>query len=44
VDNQTAQFGVGYMKEDLNGDGVIDGSDIAILDSNTLNFVSAILP
>ncbi|MEI6684064.1 MAG: hypothetical protein WCO44_15650 [Bacteroidota bacterium] len=44
VDNEAAQFGVGYLPEDVNGDGLIDISDFAIIDNNAALFIGAITP
>ena len=44
VDNEAAQFGVGFMPEDVNGDGLIDISDFAIIDNNAALFIGAITP
>gem|GEM_PF-1163780 len=44
VDNEAAQFGVGFLPEDVNGDGLIDISDFAIIDNNTAMFIGAITP
>ena len=44
VDNQAANFGTGYIPEDVNGDGSIDALDLILMDNNAAGFVSAVLP
>ena len=44
VDNQAAAFSAGYLPEDCNGDGLIDGSDLAIVDNNAGAFVGVAIP
>ncbi|GAB1403663.1 MAG: dockerin type I repeat-containing protein [Lentimicrobiaceae bacterium] len=44
VDNEAADFAVGYRNPDTNGDGVIDTNDLTLIDNNSANFVSVITP
>jgi hypothetical protein len=44
VDNEAANFGTGYIPEDINGDGSIDALDMIILDNNAAEFVSTVKP
>jgi hypothetical protein len=44
VDNQAANFGTGYVPEDMNGDGSIDALDMIVLDNNAAIFISAVMP
>lgn len=44
IDNFTAQFQTGYIPEDANGDGLIDASDMMIVDNNSRNFISSVFP
>ena len=44
VDNEAADFAVGYRNPDTNGDGSIDINDMTIIDNNAQSFVSIRLP
>lgn len=44
VDNSAANFGTGYVIEDVNGDMVVDVSDLLIVDNNAFDFVGVIRP
>ncbi|MCK9618111.1 MAG: dockerin type I domain-containing protein [Lentimicrobiaceae bacterium] len=44
VDNDAANFAMGYLATDANGDGFVDSADMTIIDNNAANFVSAIIP
>jgi len=44
IGNQANVFGVGYLKEDMNGDGVVDALDLIITDNNAAGFVSVKKP
>jgi hypothetical protein len=44
VENQAANFGAGYISEDINGDGSVDALDMIILDNNAAAFAAAVLP
>ena len=44
IDNDAANFKVGYVNTDLNGDEFVDGTDFSIADNNATNFVSAVIP
>jgi hypothetical protein len=44
VDNLSSSFATGYMPEDVNGDGLVDSSDLIGVDNNASAFVATILP
>jgi hypothetical protein len=44
IDNDVANFIIGYISTDINGDGAVDALDMIICDNNTANFVAAIKP
>jgi hypothetical protein len=44
VDNDAANFVMGYFPSDVNGDGFVDSADMTIIDNNAANFVSAMFP
>ncbi|NTU99445.1 hypothetical protein HGA64_05600 [Candidatus Falkowbacteria bacterium] len=44
VDNDSANFATGYLVTDINGDNLVDLSDIGVVDTNNLNFVSKVIP
>jgi len=44
VDNDAANFVVGYVVTDLTGDDVVDASDYAIADNNAASFIVVIRP
>jgi hypothetical protein len=44
VDNDSADYAVGYLNSDVNGDGAVDTSDMTIVDNNNANYVGAVLP
>jgi len=44
IDNATKAIQVGYYPEDVNGDGLVDGSDMAIIDNNSVAVVFARRP
>lgn len=44
VDNDAANYAIGYLPTDLNGDEAVDATDYAITDNNANNFVGAIRP
>lgn len=44
VDNLSASFGTGYVAADVNGDGIVNDTDMNLLFSNSNNFVGAITP
>ena len=44
VDNASAGYQYGYLVTDLNGDGIVDDSDLEIVKSNVVNFVSVKRP
>ncbi|MBK7031161.1 MAG: hypothetical protein IPH45_19030 [Bacteroidales bacterium] len=44
VDNANSFFAAGYIPEDVTGDGLVDSSDMNIVDNNTKEFVSSITP
>jgi len=39
INNATKAITVGYYPEDVNGDGLVDGSDMAIIDNNSVAVV-----
>ena len=43
-DNDGAIFAGGYLNTDINGDGVVDSSDMIIVDNNNAAFVGCVLP
>lgn len=44
IDNDAANFAIGYLVTDLNCDTIVDGTDAAYADNNAANFVSKITP
>jgi len=44
MDNDSNSFLAGYHTSDVNGDGVTDTADMTIVDNNSTQFVTAILP
>jgi hypothetical protein len=44
VDNDSADYAVGYLAADVNGDGSVDTSDMTIVDNNNANYVGAVTP
>ncbi len=44
VENDAANFEMGYILSDLNGDYTADATDLAIVDNNAFNFVVRIIP
>jgi len=44
VDNDASTFVSGYLATDTNGDGLIDSSDMILVDNNASNFIGSILP
>jgi len=44
IDNDAANFIVGYILTDLTGDDFVDATDAAIADNNAFNFVSVVRP
>lgn len=44
IDNQSANFTIGYTSEDVNGDGVTDMADFTFADNNSMLFISKITP
>lgn len=44
VDNDAANFVVGYLQTDVNGDDVVDASDAALVDNNAASFVAMVTP
>jgi hypothetical protein len=44
VDNDSADYAVGYLTSDVNGDGSVDTSDMTIVDNNNANYVGAVTP
>lgn len=44
VDNAASGYMTGYVRQDVNGDGFVDATDVGITDRNSENFVSAIRP
>jgi len=44
VDNDAANFVVGYVPSDVTGNNIVDGLDLLIVDNNSSNFVLAIKP
>ncbi|MDQ3019318.1 MAG: hypothetical protein M3R36_01925 [Bacteroidota bacterium] len=43
-DNDVFYFATGYLLTDLNGDGIVDSSDLIIIDNNAYNYVARIIP
>ena len=44
VDNESAEFAVGYRNSDVNGDGAINTGDMTVVFNNSQNFVKVALP
>lgn len=44
VDNDAANFIIGYIETDINGDSVVDTGDFTIIDNNAAAFVQVIAP
>jgi len=44
VDNDAANFTVGYVPSDVTGNNIVDGLDLLIVDNNSYNFVQTIRP
>ncbi|MBK7030464.1 MAG: hypothetical protein IPH45_15235 [Bacteroidales bacterium] len=44
VDNASTIVLTGYVMEDTNGDGLVDGSDMALIDNNATMAITAIIP
>ncbi|MHC1776585.1 MAG: hypothetical protein AB9834_14365 [Lentimicrobium sp.] len=44
VDNDAANYAVGYIVSDVNGDGITDTADMTIVDNNAAGYVGAITP
>jgi len=44
IDNASTAVIVGYYLEDLNGDGLVDASDMAIIDNNSTAVVHVMKP
>jgi hypothetical protein len=44
LDNDATNFAVGYISTDVNGDGLVDSSDMILVDNHASNFIGAILP
>ena len=44
IDNANIVVQIGYYPEDVNGDGLVDGSDMAIIDNNVIAVVFAKKP
>lgn len=44
LDNDAANFAVGYMATDANGDGSVDSGDMTIVDNNGNSFISTVTP
>jgi len=44
VDNDTANYTVGYIDSDVNGDGITDTADMTIVDNNAAAYVGAATP
>ncbi len=44
VSNDAFEYRLGYSKSDLNGDRIVDSSDLIIVDGNIGNYVVAIIP
>jgi hypothetical protein len=44
IDNKAASFGTGYIREDVNGDGIINLSDQVIVGTNTSQNIKVMAP
>ena len=44
TDIDNLNFVTGYTATDVNGDDIVDLADIALVDTNNLNFVSKVTP
>lgn len=44
IDNDAANFVIGYVPADVNGDNFVDGTDALIAGNNAENFVTAVIP
>lgn len=44
VDNDNANFALGYLFTDVNGDGYVDGNDFTSIDNNGSNFIGLARP
>ena len=44
VDNDESTFTTGYVNSDINGDGLVDSSDMIVLDNNSALFISKVVP
>ncbi|MCK9618268.1 MAG: hypothetical protein M0R21_10590 [Lentimicrobiaceae bacterium] len=44
VDNDAANFTMGYVNSDVNGDGFVDSADMTIIDNNAAAFISVVTP
>ena len=44
IENSSSVAAMGYLAEDANGDGLVDGGDMAIVDNNAAAAVSLITP
>ncbi len=44
VINDAFDYRLGYLRTDLNGDGIVDSSDLIMVDENIANYVRAIIP
>ena len=44
IENQSVQFGFGYIVEDADGDGFVGVSDMVIIENNSILFVFSITP
>jgi len=44
VDNDAANYAVGYLATDINGDGSVDTADMTIVDNNGAAYVGVAAP
>jgi hypothetical protein len=44
VDNASTSITLGYVDEDLNGDGIVDSGDMNIADNNSTAVIVALMP
>jgi hypothetical protein len=44
VDNDVSVFAAGYLSTDINGDGLVDSTDMILVDNNANLFIGAITP
>jgi hypothetical protein len=44
VNNDVFDYAMGYRDTDLNGDGIVDSSDLVLVDRNALRYVFAVIP